>query len=371
MKYFVFNKPMDYERGYIENCICTSNGIQLSKGYKKGVFFSKILDSGEKETHWHRMTCVMPEFRAGIRFWIYSSETTDVIYNGQKINIEEILFSNISPSKKRSICECFLKKEVLGETDILLHNVKGRYIWICIEIYSGQEDNAGVENIFIYFPQKSWINYLPSIYQKNRESAEFLDRYLSIFQTLYDDFNNKFENSAVLLEPSATNIDFLHYMAKWLDMSNTHIWSEEKLRKLIHMAPNLFKKCGTRSGIIEIIKLFTGEEPLIVEQWQIRQYLKNSHKKEALERLYGTDENTFLILIKEKYCSGKREQEALLNIIQEMSPAHMEARLVSLRQFIILGEHTYLGVNSSLGYYKPMRLDGFSLVSLTSVGKNE
>ena len=371
MKYFVFNKPMDYKRGYVKGCVCTQHGIQLSEGSERGVFFSKVLDSGEKEMQWHRMTCEIPLIRTGIHFWLYCSDTEEVIYNGNKADIEEVLLSDIESEEKRRICQNFLKKEFLNETDVLLHDVKGRFIWLCVEIYAGQEENAAVDNIFIYFPRQSWINYLPSIYQKNKESAEFLDRYLSIFQSLYDDFDTKFESSTVMLEPMAADENFLHYMAQWLGITNTYIWPTDKLRKLILMAPKLFKKRGTRSGIIEIIELFTGERPFIVEEWQTREYRKNIEKKAVLERLYGTNENTFLILVKEKYCSGKKEQEALLSLVKDMSPAHMEARIITLRPFVVLGEHTYLGVNSSLGYYKPMRLDGLSLVSMSSVGRNE
>lgn len=371
MKYFVFNKPMDYQRGYLENLICTDHGIQLSKGVQKGIFFSRVLDSGEKEMVWHRMTCEIPVFRTGVRFWIYCAEAAEFILDGTVTQIDQILQAPMSATQKRKIFKPFLKKEFLNETDTLLHDVKGRYIWFCIEIYSGQEENVGVEDIFLYFPAKSWTQYLPSIYQKNRESAAFLDQYLSIFQSLYDDFDRRFENSTTLLEPAVAETDFLHYMADWLDIVNTNIWSEDKLRKLIRMAPDLFRKRGTRQGLIEVIELFTGESPIVVEQWQIQDFRKTSDKKDALDRLYGTDENTFMILVKEKYCSGKREQEALFSLIQEVSPAHMEAHLVALRQYIILGEHTYLGVNSGLGYYKPTRLDGLSLVSLTSIGKQE
>ena len=346
MKYFVFNKPMDYQRGYLENLVCTEHGIQLLKGGQKGVFFSRVLDSGEKEMAWHRMTCAIPVFRTGVHFWIYSAETNEMMWNGAITSIERILQEQLTAAEKRKILSPFLKKEFLNETDVLLHDIKGRYIWFCIEIYSGQEENVGIENMF-------------------------LDQYLSIFQSIYDDFNQRFANSSALLEPAVTEMDFLQFMAEWLNIVNTNIWSEDKLRNLIRMAPAVFRKRGTRQGLLDVIELFTGEPPLIIEQWQIREYRKYSDKKEFLDQLYGTDENTFLILVKEKYCSGKREQEALLNLIQEVSPAHMEARLVALRQYMILGEPTYLGVNSGLGYYKPTRLDGLSLVSLTSIGKQE
>src|SRR5699024_4629621 len=120
----------------------------------RGVFFSKVLDSGEKEMQWHRMTCEIPVLRTGIHFWLYCSDTEEVIYNGNKADIEEVLLSDIESEEKRRICQNFLKKEFLNETDVLLHDVKGRFIWLCVEIYAGQEENAAVDNIFIYFPRQ-------------------------------------------------------------------------------------------------------------------------------------------------------------------------------------------------------------------------
>ena len=105
MKYFVFNKPMDYKRGYVKGCVCTQHGIQLSEGSERGVFFSKVLDSGEKEMQWHRMTCEIPVLRTGIHFWLYCSDTEEVIYNGNKADIEEVLLSDIESEEKRRICQ--------------------------------------------------------------------------------------------------------------------------------------------------------------------------------------------------------------------------------------------------------------------------
>ena len=128
---------------------------------------------------WHRMTCAIPVFRTGVHFWIYSAETTTINWNGTVTPIDQILYAQLPAAEKRNILKPFLKKEFLNETDVLLHDIKGRYIWFCIEIYSGQEENVGIENMFLYFPAQNWLHYLPSVYEKNRESAAFLDQYLS------------------------------------------------------------------------------------------------------------------------------------------------------------------------------------------------
>lgn len=115
----------------MDRLVCTEHGIQLLKGEQKGVFFSRVLDSGEKETLWHRMTCEIPVFRTGVRFWVYAAETKQTIWNGAVMSIDDVLFGQLPAAEKRKILSPFLKKEFLNETDVLLHDIKGRYIWFC------------------------------------------------------------------------------------------------------------------------------------------------------------------------------------------------------------------------------------------------
>ena len=37
MEYFLFNKPLDYERGYMENCSLKEGELSLSEGAVEGL----------------------------------------------------------------------------------------------------------------------------------------------------------------------------------------------------------------------------------------------------------------------------------------------------------------------------------------------
>jgi len=50
-------------------------------------------------------------------------------------------------------------------------------------------------------------------------------------------------------------------------------------------------------------------------------------------------------------------------------PAHMECRIVALKPYIFLGQHSYLGINSVLGQYKAFQLDGLCAVPFSIVAE--
>lgn len=369
MNYFVFNKSLDYKRGFSENCMITENGIQLSTQMVQGIFFSRVLDSKESETIWHRMTYQTPEGKSQLHFFFYSGEKNSIIMGQELKDIEELIKdSTISVKEKKRIFSPYLRKESINEPDILLHDVKGRYFWFCVELHLGQEEIARLEAMFVYFPKKTWMNYLPSVYQKEEKSLAFLERFLGVFQSIYDDLDRKIETSANLFEPYTTQKDFLYFMAALIDFDNLYLWEEDRLRKFLVKSNEIYKKRGTRKGLLELTTLFLGEKPFIIEEWQTRPYRNNPEKKELLEKFYGSCENTVTILIKEEYLKG-RESDVVLNVIKESIPAHMKINLVALRELLLLGEYTYLGINSKLSYYSPMKLDGLSLLPFTTISK--
>ena len=117
-----------------------------------------------------------------------------------------------------------------------------------------------------------------------------------------------------------------------------------------------------------MVALYTGEEPFIVEEWQTREFKALGEKKMELERLYGREPNVFTLLVKEKYLSSSRDYQALERLVREAAPAYMEVRIVPLKPYIFLGDYSYLGINSGLGQYRPLALDGLSAVPFTVIG---
>ena len=46
----------------------------------------------------------------------------------------------------------------------------------------------------------------------------------------------------------------------------------------------------------------------------------------------------------------------------------MDFKIITLRPYILLDSYSYLGINSTLGQYRPAELDGFSMLSFSTAG---
>ena len=369
LRYFLFNKESDYRRGYLENMDIVEAGLLPRKHSRdKGVFISRLLDSREVETNWHRL-CVRG--KEGI-CWIsvYAGNQRSFLYQGEEMDLEQFIRQrDITLEEKKQCMAPWLQKQAGGRTDILIHEVRGRYLWLMIEMY-WQQDAGRLHDIQIYFPKQSWISYLPEIYEREDKNG-FLERYLGIFQSIHEDLDEEIRGSTQKFDWESAREADLVWLARWLDIHEEHIWSERQLRRLLGNAVPMYRRRGTRRGIMEFTALYTGEYPFIVEHHQVRYFQGRKEYYRRLVQLYGDDEYVFHVLIREEVLESAWQQRGLMKIMDDVKPAHMECSLVVLKPFLFLGQHSYLGINSVLGRYAGLVLDGHAAVSFASLAKEK
>lgn len=156
--------------------------------------------------------------------------------------------------------------------DALLSSPRGRYIWFKIALSSDDlhAQSPQVKSLAAYFPRLSYLRYLPATYQEDETSREFLERFLSLFETFFSGLDEAITTLTRYIDSEATPGAFLPWLASWLALAYDENWEEGKVRKLLGQAPELYPKRGTREGMEAIIGLFTGEKPIIVENFQLR-----------------------------------------------------------------------------------------------------
>lgn len=363
LKYFIFNKESDYKRGYIHNLDILQNGIRIKKNSReKGIFISRLLDSRQTEMSWHRLRIRGNEKQgAAFRLSIYAGNQRCFVFRDEKTDLEDFIRCEAVPlEEKLQYLSPWLQKQAAGQDEMLLHEVKGRYLWFVIEIYR-QQDMEGIFDIQIFFPGQSWMKYLPEIYQKADEDS-FLERYLGIFQTIYEDLNDAIRQMPQNFDVETAQGDYLVWLAKWLGIEDSYIWSEKQLRQLLYNGVSLYKRRGTRGGIKDFVALYTGEVPFIVENHQLQYFRKDKGRFEKLQRLYGSSAYSFTVLVREQAVASQWKQKALIKIIEDIKPVQMEWRLVIIKPYIFADRYSYIGINSVLGKYANMALDGKSAV---------
>jgi phage tail protein domain len=346
----------------MENLKYSKNGITVDGTSLdgRGRFLSRVLDSYQTDMIWHRLSYDITGSRDGAyKLTVYASNTLSFERDGELYQIDELVHSpEHSLNQKLDLIEPYIQKQVMGLRDVLLHEVVGRYLWIVLEIYSQDDVETSISNITIYLPSRSWLEYLPAIYQKADLESGFLDRYLGIFQTLYEDLNLKIRNVANFLDVDFGNGEFLQWLSEWLDIADSYIWSEEKLRRLLLRSTELYRERGTKKSIEDIVELYTGTKPYVVETFQLKKFIGSEEYKKTLLSMYGDSPFGFTVLVKEECVRTVRDYNILVKIIEEMKPVQMELKLVVIKPYIFLNQYSYLGINSVLGQYRNVSLDG-------------
>lgn len=369
LKYFIFNKARDYEGGCMAHMNYDSQGIWADEpgGAGRGGFISRVLDSREKDTEWHRLVFdVSGGEGAPYRVTVYAGDSL-ALPGGQGDVPGLLADESLSFEEKLGRMESFVKKRTAGFCDILLFGIRGRYLWISVEIYSQGGPPPKLGQFRFYFPKQSWMKYLPEVYQAS-DQDQFLERYLAVFQMLYESMNEQIRGIPALLDVDRTEKEYLVWLAGWLDIAGSHMWTEQQLRQLLKEGISLYKMRGTREGLRRMIRLYTGGEAYVVEHHQVEPYLDDENGRERLGRLYGSSSYVVSVIMKKEYVPTQKEYHSLLRVIEEAKPAQMEVNLIILEPYMYLGGHTYMGINSAFGEYRNLTLDGLSMVSFSALG---
>lgn len=353
MKYFIFNKASDYTRGYGEHVTYNGTGLSVDSDCPgQASFWSRILDSASAGTLWHRLTCSVPKAGlAAVRISFYTSDEIVFRDGSGTLDLRMTLRSDqIGLSRKKEICQPFLRKQLALEPDILLHSLEGRYLWFLLEIYPQAEGLTELCDFTVYFPAESWMANLPELYSRKMGNDSFLDRFLSIYQSIYDDISWQIRDFSNCLDPGAAGPDLLHRIAFWLGVEESHIWTERQLRYLLAHLKEFYEARGTGRGIEMFVELYTGEAPFVIE-WQDWEGIRGTQDR-LLKSLYEDDPYSVTVLVREECIPDYKDYQALLRMLEQVGPVQMELRLVVLKPYIFADGYSYLGVNSVLGQYK-------------------
>lgn len=349
----------------------------------KGRYFSRSLDSAEQGTEWHKFvldadipanTQVQVSYRAADDKQVTVSNSTTNLDR----YIEEAAGLDEEGRVQRASALDALDWSVpsVNAADALIINGVGRYLWLRVDLIGSEEHAPSISSLRLDFPRATYLRYLPAVYQEDEQSRDFLERFLSLFETFFAETEGRISHLARYfdVDSSLASGDFLRWLASWLSISEDKSWNEEQLRELVRRAPALYKHRGTREGLEAIIEIFTGERPLIVEHFQsvcaqppvaertaAAGALSQSARglEEIYRSLYGTDPYCFCVLLKPyrvETLGGRKvvrrlseaERQSVRRIVNAEKPAHTCAGLLALQPWIHLDMHTYLGVNTYL-----------------------
>lgn len=325
----------------------------------EGVFISTAIDTKEDKTSWHKLLVDVELPReTKITISYYAADDCTIFSNGQHIDLNErIKDENMPFSEKEKLLQPLWTNEISNPTDALLFNAEGRFLWFKIKLIGSEKQTPFVKKMRIYFPRTSYLSYLPAFYQEDRTSSEFLERFLSLFAKFLSGMDEQIQGLANYFDPNLVSGEFLKWLSYWLGISVDDSWSDKKLRELMHYAPYLYKKRGTKEAIAKIVEIYTGDAPFIIEHFQLKLYKQDSHLHRVIANLYGDNPYFFYVLVKPNVIHSEKERMMVQQILDAEKPAFTEAKLIVLEPWIYLDMHSYLGVNTYLSERSLMTLN--------------
>ena len=168
----------------------------------------------------------------------------------------------------------------------------------------------------------AYLKYLPAIYRQD----ELMGRLLMLFESFLAPVEERLDNLPYYFDPAMAPPDLLPWLAAWLDLALDERWAEDKRRRLIQSAVDLYRRRGTKASLQTYLEIYTGERPQIIE------YSANNFRLGKEARLgrsiaLGTNNqpHTFKVVLRLPAIAAADEAEAAR---QEMERRQMIERII-------------------------------------------
>jgi len=124
------------------------------------------------------------------------------------------------------------------------------------------------EGVRLVVSGRSYLGFLPNIYrQYDSRQGGFLKRYLWLLKHPRMSIDRIIRDIHTYFEPFNTPKRFLPYLASVLALVMDESWEEGKKRELIADIVKIYKLRGTPRGLALYLKIYTGSEPEIIENY--------------------------------------------------------------------------------------------------------
>lgn len=225
------------------------------------------------------------------------------------------------------------------QNDMMLYSLSGRYLYLAFT-YTG-DGEAHFQNMYVDRTGDRFMETFPLVYQ---EYGQFFHRYLSIFSSIYDDFDKEIEELPKLLDLDICSKELLSIYAGWLGIDiGDGFLAEDVLRELVKNAYQLNRMKGTKWCLEKITEILLGEPAVIVERNTTEDYLPRE-QVESVNRLYGKSLFDVTVMIKQQLDATKKSQ--LEFILRQFVPIRCNLRIVELNRSGLLDSYSYLDVNA-------------------------
>jgi phage tail-like protein len=242
--------------------------LSIRKGYRtRGAMWSSAISVSNLKTSWHRAEVEMRRLAAGghLRLFVFTSDS--------EADRPAVDPGNDNPFADAKWRQPMTPADRFADLfDLFIGGEPARFVWIGALFSGDGRSTPNVSQIRLEFDHTGYLNHLPAIYRTDLTCSDFLLRFLSLFEALFSDVEDQIVDLSVLFDPASTPRDILPWLAGWLAVELDEDWDEEKQRRTIAQAFELYGRRGTAEGLREALRVFAGinaiiEEPIVNAAW--------------------------------------------------------------------------------------------------------
>ena len=162
----------------------------------------------------------------------------------------------------------------LAQWDALVRAPRGRYLWLRLTMRGDGTVTPVVDDIEVHFPRDTSLQFLPAVYAAGE--ADDLERFLSLTDTVRDSVTRLLDDFARELDPRSADAskgrDLLGWLGSWVGMTGTGALPEERRRRLVGAAADLYRRRGTPDGVARHVGLWLGRRVDVLEHYRLRRW---------------------------------------------------------------------------------------------------
>ncbi len=262
-------------------------------------------------------------------------------------------------------------------TEVLIQSQPGRYLWLTVELNGNGQVTPLIRAMVLYAPRASSLAYLPPVFREDAVSADFLDRFLSYFDTVFAEIESQVDRFTGYLDPDGVpSGEFLTWLGSWFDLKFLAQWTDATRRAFVRRAIELYRLRGTVRGLQEILRLHTGlraPQPVIVEHFRLRDYEARHAQIDSLvagtpylagrSLMPGEGEfaHHFTLALPNQVVPDAEALATIRHLLDVQKPAHTHYEIRVVAPGVRIGCQSTIGVDTVVGSYPGAPLGGLKL----------
>ena len=230
-----------------------------------GTYLSEPLDSGVPSCRWHRVRLDAD---------IHSGTTVQVA-----------VATSALPDSDPDPSDWFEADPDVA--DITISAPPGRYAHVRIRLTGDGFATPAVYQARLDMPRHTSLDELPAVYSEDLEARDFSERFLSLFDAQLELLDEVVARRAALLDADALPDDALGWLAGLLGLGFEAEMTVPQRRALIAAAPDLYRRRGTPSGLVDILAIALGIDASVDELGPMRPWGAAGETHLGEFRLFG------------------------------------------------------------------------------------